>query len=87
MLPLLEIKSKKHVTQNGRDFKLSEEEFSAFLGINILMGIHKLPSIKNYWAIGEGLESLLIQKQMTWTQFMEILRNTHFTDNLPELPS
>ena len=28
------------------------------------MGIHKLPSIKNYWAIGEGLESLLIQKQM-----------------------
>ena len=36
-----------HANQNGREREVSEDEFSAFLGIYILMGIHKLPSIKS----------------------------------------
>jgi len=51
------------------------------------MGIHKLPSMKDYWSAEEGLGNLLIQKAMTRTRFLDILQNLHFTDNLQELPS
>ena len=47
LLSILKIESESHANQNGREREVSEDEFSAFLGIYILMGIHKLPSIKS----------------------------------------
>ena len=85
-LSMLEIESERYVAQNGRDIEVSEEEFSAFLGVIILMGIHKLPSIKSYWVVDDGLGNPLIQNTVTETRFMEILRNINFTDN-QKLPS
>ena len=61
-------------------------EQSAFLGINILMGIHKLPSMKDYWSVEEGLGNILIQNTMTRSRFLEILQNLHVANNLQELP-
>ena len=58
------------------------EELRAFLGINILMGIHKLPKMRDYWSVDEGLGNILIQKTMTGDRFLEILQNHHFADNL-----
>ena len=63
-------------------FQTTLEEMCAFLGINILMGIHKLPKMRDYWSVDEGLGNTLIQKTMTRDRFLEILQNLHFVDNL-----
>ena len=67
-------------------FQTTLEELCAFLGINILMGIHKLPKMRDYWSVDEGLGNTLIQKMMTRDRFLEILQNLHFVDNLQKLP-
>ena len=58
------------------------EELCAFLGINIFMGIHKLPKMTGYRSVDEGLGNTLIQKTMTRDRFLEVLKNLHFADNL-----
>ena len=58
----------------------------AFFETNILMGIHKLPKMRDYWSVDEGLGNTLIQKTMTRDRFLEILQNLHFVDNLQKLP-
>ena len=50
------------------------------------MGIHKLPKMRDYWSVDEGLGNTLIQKTMTRDRFLEILQNLHFVDNLQKLP-
>ena len=85
LLSILKIESERYANQNGRAREVSEDEFSAFLGIYILMGIHKLPSIKSL--VDGGLWNPLIPKTMTGTRFMENLRNIHLTDNFQKLSS
>ena len=67
-------------------FQTTLEELFAFLGINILIGIHKLPKMRDYWSVEGGLGNTLIQKKMTRDRFLEILWNLHFADNLQKLP-
>ena len=67
-------------------FQTTLEELCAFLGINILMSIHKLPKMRDYWSIDKGLDNTLIQKTMNRDRFLEILQNLHFVDNLQKLP-
>ena len=62
------------------------KELCAFLGINFLIGIHKLSKMRDYWSVDEGLGNALIQKTMTRDRFLEILQNLHFADNLQKLP-
>ena len=57
--------SERYVAHNGREFKISEEELCAFLGVNVLMRINKLRTIKSYWPVDEGLRNPRIQKAMT----------------------
>ena len=80
------MKTESRDEQNGRMFQTTLEELCAFLGINILMGIHKLPKMRDYWSVDEGLGNTLIQKTMTRDRFLEILQNLHFVDNLQKLP-
>ena len=86
LLSLMKTESDRYAEQNGRMFQTTLEELCAFLGINILMGIHKLPKMRDYWSANEGLGNTLIQKTMTRDQFLEILQNLHFVDNLQKLP-
>ena len=65
LLLLLKTKSERYAEQNGRVVQTTLEELSVFLGINILMGIHKLPKMRDYWSVDEGLDNTLIQKTMT----------------------
>ena len=37
--------------QNGRNFTVTKEELKAFLGINFVMEIKKLPMIAEYWRV------------------------------------
>ena len=87
LLSLMKIGSERYASQNGRQFPISEEELCTFLGVNILMGINKLPAMKSYWSIDKGLGNSLIQKAVTRGRFLEILLNIHFADNHEELPS
>ena len=86
MLSLLKTESERYAKQSGRVFQTKLEELCAFLGIKILMGIHKPPKMRDYWSVDEGLGNILIQKMMTTDRFLEILQNLHFADNLQKLP-
>ena len=86
LLSMMKIESERYAAQNGRQFQISKEEFCAFLGVNLLMGINKLPTMKSYWSVDEGLGNSLIQKAMKRARFLEILQNIHFADNHKELP-
>ena len=85
LLSMMKIEPERYAAQNGRQFQISEEEFCAFLGVNLLMGINKLPTMKSYCSVDEGLGNSLIQKAMIRARFLEILQNIHFGDNHKEL--
>ena len=42
--------SNLYAAQNGRAFDIFPEEIGAFLGINCIMSISKLPNLKCYWS-------------------------------------
>ena len=82
----MKTKLERYAEQNGRMFQTTLEELCAFLEINILMGINKLPKRRDYWSVDKGLGNTLILKKMTRDRFLEILQNLDFVDNLQKLP-
>ena len=86
LLTLIKVESERYAEQNGRVYQTRIDELAAFLGINILMGINRLPVIKDCWSAEEGLGNPLTQKAMTRSRFFEILQNMHFSENLQNLP-
>ena len=83
---MIKVESERYAAQNGRVFQTTNNELAAFLSINILMGINRLPTIKDFWPVKEGLGNPLIQKVMKRVRFWEIFQNMHFADNLQNLP-
>ena len=43
--------SNLYAHQNGRNFTITKEELKAFLGINFVVAINKLPTIAVYWRV------------------------------------
>ena len=86
LLSLSKTELGRYAEQNGRMSQTTLKELCAFPGINILMGIHKLHKMRDYWSVDEGLGNTLIQKMMTRDRFLEILQNLHLADNLQKLP-
>ena len=84
LLTLIKSKSERYAAKIGGVFQATNDELAAFLGVNVLMGINRLPAINKYWSAEEGLGNLLIQKAMTRARFWEILKNMHFAENLPQ---
>ena len=73
----MKIESERYAAQNGRQLQISEEDFCAFLGVNLLIGINKLPTMKSYSSVDEGLGNSLIQKPMTKsTIFRNIVKHS-----------
>ena len=85
LLSMMKIESERYAALNGRQFQIPQEEFCAFFGVNLLMGINKLPTLKSYWSVDEVLRNSLIQKAMTRARFLEIFQNIHFANNHKEL--
>jgi len=56
-------------------------EVLIFLGINFLMGYHKLPSWKHYWSCAPDLSVPFVAATMTRNRFDLILTNLHLNDN------
>ena len=58
--------SNLYATQSGSAFSpLTLEELCIFLGINLLMGIKKMPSYRDYWANEEALRDEFISSRMS----------------------
>ena len=62
------------------------EEIRAYMGFTILMGINRLPEIRDYWSTDETLRYAPIADRITRDRFEEITRYLHFVDN-DKLPS
>ena len=83
----IKIESERYAAQNGRNFEVSLDELRAFIGINFVMGYHKLPSLRSYWEIGNpSLAVSFIANVMTRNRFADILSNLHFSNNEESLP-
>ena len=58
--------SNLYAHQNGRNFTVTKEELKAFLGINFVMAINKLPTIAEYWRVdnligNDGIQNTMIR--------------------------
>ena len=56
-------------------------EIWKFLGISILMGIHRLPRINNYWSRDKFLGLPVLQDYMSYSRFWSLWTNLHVVDN------
>lgn len=73
-----------YATQKGKPFSpifspLQDEMI--FIGINMLMGIKKLLSYRDFWSTNEILHDSYVSKQMAVNKFTWMLGNLHLNDN------
>lgn len=71
-----------YATQRAKPFRPTTlEEMKTFIGINILMGIKKLPSYRDYWSTSPMLHDNYISSLIPVKRFSWILSHLHFNDN------
>ena len=68
-------------SQNGPNFITNDAEMKAFLEINSIMSIDKLPSIKHYWSTDKYIDNQGQRDVIIKSRFEEILHNIQFSDN------
>ena len=73
--------SNAYATSKGGVLDLHIEELKAFIGMNIAMGMLRLPQIRDYWAHNEILSTLWLPSIMPRDRFFSILRFLHLVDN------
>ena len=59
----------------------NREEIRAYFGFMILMGINKLPEIRDYWSTHPYLHYAPVADRISRDRFEEITRYLHFADN------
>ncbi|XP_040072344.1 piggyBac transposable element-derived protein 4-like [Ixodes scapularis] len=71
-----------YATQTGKAFSpTNKEEIKTFLAINMLMGIKKLPSYRDFWSSRECLRDPFVSRQMSMRRFGALLTSIHLNDN------
>lgn len=70
-----------YATQKNKNFSISIEEIKAFFGILIIMGFHKLPTLRSYWSTDFNFSVSRISNIMSLKRFLQILRFLHINDN------
>lgn len=73
--------SNLYAVQKNKILDLKKGELLAFIGINFLMGYHKLPSWRHYWSESDDLRVSIVRKTMSRNRFDAILSNLHVADN------
>ena len=66
--------------QKRKESRISGEEKLTFLGINITMTYHQLPSLRNYLSALDDMGVTHIKAAMTRDRFIIILSNLHLND-------
>ena len=67
--------------QKNKPASISIDEIKTFLGINIVMGYHHVPTIRSYWSTATDLNVPVISNAMNRDRFQTILSNLHVNDN------
>lgn len=70
--------------QQGKSLDTTPEEFRRFLGILVLMGVYKFPSLRDYWSLHARFPP--IAEVMPVKRFEALRRYVHFVDNLTHVP-
>ena len=80
---LITLETNRYAQQKMRPnwVDVTVDETWTFLGILILMGIHRLPRINNYWSKDSLLGVSPIQEAMRLKRFWAIWSNLHLVDN------
>ena len=56
-------------------------EIRAYLGFMVVMGINRLPEIRDYWSTDSKMHNAFISSHITRRRFEEISRYLHFVNN------
>ena len=56
-------------------------EIKAYLGFMVVMGVNRLPEIRDYWSVDSKLNNAFISSRITRKCFEEISQYLHFVDN------
>ena len=56
-------------------------EIKAYLGFMVVMGVNRLPEIRDYWSVDPMLNNTFTSSQITCKCFEELSRYMHFVDN------
>ena len=67
--------------ETNKQWTTNAEEIRAYIGFMILMGINRLPEIRDYWSTDKSLRYAPIADRISRDRFEEITRYLHFTDN------
>lgn len=59
----------------------NRNEMRVFLGLNIMMGIKRLPSYRDYWSAKPEIRDSFVSKYMPVNRFGWLLTNLHINDN------
>ena len=81
LIDLIVVQTNLCAQQKGRNVTVDNNELKAFLGINYIMAINKLPTIAEYWRVDNRIGNNVIQNAMIRNRFCEILQNLLFADN------
>ena len=86
---MLADQTNRYAAQNGvRHWRrTTATEMWSFLGAILLMGIHVLPRLTNYWSKDRFLGVTALAKCFTRTRFRALLRNLHMVDNASGNPA
>ena len=82
LVELLVNETNIYAQQYGCNFYTTSDEMKAFLGINFVMAIIKLPSISHYWDWNNTIGNTGIQNAFSRSRFQNILQNIHFASNI-----
>lgn len=64
-----------------KEWSTTPEEIRAYFGFIILMGINRLPELRDYWSTNPCLHYTPIASKIARDRFEEISRYLHFVDN------
>ena len=64
-LTIIVTESNRYTTKKGCNFETRKDEMKAFLGINFIMSINKLPYLEDYWSTDKLIKNGKIQNVMT----------------------
>lgn len=72
-----------YAQQQGKPYTPTTlKEMDAFLGLNLLMGIKRSPSYRDYWSSAADLHDSFISKVMSVNRFGWLLSHLHLNDNI-----
>jgi hypothetical protein len=82
LLEIICFQTNLYAQQLGKHYQPTTiEEVKTFLGLNLIMGIKKSPSYRDYWSSSPDLHDAYISKFMPVNRFGWLLSHLHVNDN------